>query len=185
MNIKNTEDIFNILSKGGFISQNSTDEQKKRYYDLIEENKQEYAEYFSGIGFCLEDGNGYFYFSRKEPKVQLQEKIERLAEWIDYVDFLCTFNSSFSVGFEFSAANIQMQMSNDIELKDKAGKLFSDKRNFQEIVETLITKMKNLGFIEVANEEEPTYRVTSAFNYIDKLINMLVISEEVKDEIPE
>jgi len=185
MTIKNTEEIFNILSKGGFIPQNSTDELKKRYYDLIEDNFQEYAEYFRGVGFCLEGGNGYYYFSRPEPKIVIQDKIERLAEWIDYVDFLRTYNPSFGVGFEFSTANIQLQLSNDIEMKEKAEKLFSDRRNYKDIVETLVNKMKNVGFIEVANEQEPTYRVTSAFNYIDKLINMLVISEEVKDEIPE
>jgi len=185
MTIKYTEEIFNILSKGGFISQNSTDEQKKRYYDLIEDNEQEYAEYFSGVGFCLEGENGYYYFSRKEPKVVTQDKIERLAEWIDYVDFLRTFNPSFGVGYEFSAVSILMQMNNDIEMKEKADKLFSDKHNYKEIVETLVTKMKNFSFIEVINEQESTYKVTSAFNYIDKLINMLVISEEVKDEIPE
>jgi len=183
--IKNTEDIFNILSKGGFISQNSTDEQKKRYYDLIEDNEQEYADYFAGVGFDLEGGNGYYYFSRKEPRVVIQEKIERLAKWIDQVDFLRTFNPSFGVGFEFSAANIQLQLGNDIEMKEKAGKLFSDKHNYKDIVDELVKQMLNVGFIEVANELEPTYKVTSAFNYIDKLINMLVISEEVKDEIPE
>jgi len=185
MTLKYTEEIFNILSKGGFIAQNSTDEQKKRFYGIIEENEQEYAEYFGGVGFCLEGENGYYYFSRKDTKQQTQEKIERLAEWIDYVDFLRTFDPAFGNGFEFSAASIQMKLSNDVEMKEKAERLFSEKRNFAEIVENLITKMKNLGFIEVADEMEPTYRVTSAFNYIDKLISMLVIAEEVKDEIPE
>jgi len=183
--IKHTEEIFNILSRGGFISQNSTDELKNRLYGEIEDHEQEYADYFSGIGFQLEGGNGYYYFCRRETKMAVQDKVERLAEWIDYVDFLRTYNPAFGVGFEFHPADIQLQMRNDVEMRDKAERLFPEKRNHQEIVDTLVQKMRNIGFVEVVNEMEATYRVTSAFNYIDELINMLVIAEEVKDEIPE
>ena len=35
--MKYTEEIFNILSKGGFISANSVSPAIKRYYDAIEE----------------------------------------------------------------------------------------------------------------------------------------------------
>jgi len=183
--LKNTEEIFNILSRGGFISQNSIDDQKRRYYDLLEDNQQAYEDYFSGVGFVLEGGNGYYYFSRKEGRLVVQEKVERLVEWIDLIDLLRTYNPSFGVGFEFSPANIQLQMSNDIETREKFEKLFPDKKSHKEMVDALVQKMKNIGFIEVANEMNDTYRVTSAFNYIDEIINMLIISEEVKDEIPE
>ena len=36
MTMKYTEEIFNILSKGGFISSNSVSTQVKRLYDAIE-----------------------------------------------------------------------------------------------------------------------------------------------------
>ena len=36
--MKYTEEIFNILSKGGFISSNSVSTQVKRLYDAIEED---------------------------------------------------------------------------------------------------------------------------------------------------
>ena len=36
--MKYTEEIFNILSKGGFISANSVSPAIKRYYDAIEED---------------------------------------------------------------------------------------------------------------------------------------------------
>lgn len=36
--MKYTEEIFNILSKGGFISSNSVSAQVKRLYDAIEED---------------------------------------------------------------------------------------------------------------------------------------------------
>lgn len=49
--MKYTEEIFNILSKGGFISANSVSPAIKRYYDAIEEDLTDYYEYYKGIGF--------------------------------------------------------------------------------------------------------------------------------------
>lgn len=60
MLMKYTEEIFNILSKGGFISSNSVSPAVKRYYDAIEEELAEYYEYYKGIGFYLEGGDGYY-----------------------------------------------------------------------------------------------------------------------------
>jgi hypothetical protein len=115
-----TKDIFDILSRGGFISQNSVSQQISNLYDAIEDDFQQYQDYFSGIGFLLEGGNGYYYFSRSENKVELADKVQRMAEWIDRIDFLKTFNTAFGSGFTFSKSNILEQFSSDIELKEKA-----------------------------------------------------------------
>lgn len=101
-----TKEIFDILNKGGFISQNSISQQRSHLYDAIEDDFQNYQEYFSGIGFQLEGGNGYYYFSRTENKVELADKVQRLALWIDRVDFLKTFNNTFASGFTFRKSNI-------------------------------------------------------------------------------
>lgn len=87
-----TKEIFEILSRGGFISQNSISPQRTHLYDAIEDDFQQYQEYFEGIGFLLEGGNGYYYFSRSESKVELADKVQRMADWIDRIDFLKTFN---------------------------------------------------------------------------------------------
>ena len=79
-----TEEIFNILSRGGFISNNSVQAKIKRYYDAIEDHQAEYDEYYQGIGFHLEAGDGYFFFTRKETKVDLQRKLDAVSKWIDY-----------------------------------------------------------------------------------------------------
>ena len=44
--MKYTEEIFNILSKGGFISSNSVSTQVKRLYDAIEEDLPDYYDYY-------------------------------------------------------------------------------------------------------------------------------------------
>ena len=64
--MKYTKEIFDILSRGGFISQNSLIDKRSHYYDAIEDDFEAYQQYFAGIGLLLEAGNGYFYFSRSE-----------------------------------------------------------------------------------------------------------------------
>ena len=99
--MKYTEEIFNILSKGGFISSNSFSTQVKRLYDAIEEDLPDYYDYYKGIGFYLEGGDGYYYFTRKESKVDLERKLEAIQKWIDYLSFLKTYHSAFGPGFLF------------------------------------------------------------------------------------
>ena len=154
-----TKEIFDILNKGGFISQNSISQQRSHLYDAIEDDFQNYQEYFSGIGFLLEGGNGYYYFSRTENKVELADKVQRLALWIDRVDFLKTFNNS------------------DIELKEKARNLYTDVKTNEEKVDKLINDLERQGFVELGNELDGTYKVTAAFHYIEELIDCLTIIE--------
>lgn len=183
--MKYTEEIFNILSKGGFISSNSVFTQVKRLYDAIEEDLPDYYDYYKGIGFYLEGGDGYYYFVRKETKVDLERKLEAAQKWIDYLSFLKTYHSAFGPGFLFRAADIEIQIGCDIELKEKAVKLFADKKKFDEVVAKLLKELENMGLIEKENELDGTYKVLTAFHYIEDLIDCITISEEVQNEIPE
>ena len=99
---KNTAGIFEYLQKGLFISSNSTDEEVRKMYYTIEESYELLNEYFAHINFCLEQGNEYYYFSRKEPKATLEQKISRAYCWIDILDFFKTYNESFGAGYRFS-----------------------------------------------------------------------------------
>ena len=172
-----TKEIFEILSKGGFITRNSISQQRSHYYDTIEDNFQEYYDYYYGIGFVLESGNGYYYFSRTESRVELADKVQRLALWIDRVDFLKTFNSTFGPGFFFRKSNILEKFSSDIELKEKARTLYTDVKTNQEKIEKLVGDLERLGFVEIENELDGTYKVTDAFHYIEEFIDCLTIYE--------
>lgn len=149
--IRYTKEIFDILSKGGFISLNSVSQQRAHLYDAIEDDLQEYQDYYKGIGFLLEGGNGYFYFSRTESKVELADKVQRLAAWIDRLDFLKTFNQSFGSGFSFRKSNILESFSSDIELKEKARNLYTDLKTLDEKMDKLISDMERQGFVELEN----------------------------------
>lgn len=172
-----TKEIFDILSKGGFISQNSISQQRSHLYDAIEDDFQDYMEYYRGIGFTLESGNGYYYFSRTENKVELTDKVQRLSQWIDRVDFLKTFNNTFGSGFTFRKSNILEKFSSDIELKEKARDLYADVKTNEEKIEKLTGDLERQGFIELENELDGTYKVTAAFHYIEELIDCLTIIE--------
>lgn len=172
-----TKEIFEILSRGGFISQNSISQQRAHLYDAIEDDFQQYQEYYEGIGFLLEGGNGYYYFSRTERKVELADKIQRMIGWIDRLDFLKTFNSTFGSGFSFRKSNILEKFSSDIELKEKARHLYTDLKTNDEKMDKLIADMERQGFIELENDLDGTYKVTAAFHYIEELIDCLTIIE--------
>ncbi len=172
-----TKDIFDILSKGGFISQNSISEHRSHLYDAIEDDFQDYREYYEGIGFLLEGGNGYYYFSRTENKVELSDKVQRFATWIDRLDFLKTFNAAFGSGFSFRKSNILEKFSSDIELKEKASHLYTDLKNNDEKMDKLVADLERQGFVELENELDGTYKVTAAFHYIEELIDCLTIIE--------
>ncbi len=177
-----TEEIFNILSRGGFISNNSVQRRILQYYDAIEDHLEDYNEYYNGIGFRLEAGNGYFFFTRKEAKVDLQRKLEAMGKWIDYVTFLKTYNSAFGPGFIFTAADIVVRINCDMELKELASKLYNERKSFGEIVDKLIGELERMGFIEQQNEIEKTWKVLASFHYVEELIDCITITEETEEE---
>ena len=53
----------------------------------------------------------------------------------------------------------------------------------QEIVDKLISELTGMGFAEIVNEEDGTYKVTAAFRYAEELVNLITIYNE--EEIQE
>ena len=89
----NTQQIFERMSKGGFLSDDSTDQEVKHLYDDIEENYADYEAYFSELGLRLESGDGYYYFARtQEAKQTIEQKLQSFAQWVDILDFLKTYD---------------------------------------------------------------------------------------------
>lgn len=180
-----TEEIFNILSKGGFISNNSLTPSVRKYFDLIEDNFEDYYDYYLGVGYKIEAGNGYFYFSRKESKVDLERKLEAAFHWIAILAFLKTYNSAFGSGTIFTKEDIITQMRVSIELKEISAKLYEDKKTYNDIVEKLISEMKNMAFIELEDEAQGVWKVLSAFHYMEELVDCININEEDIENEPE
>lgn len=183
--MKYTSEVFQRLSRGQFISSNSIDTETRAIYNDIEDNQQQYEDYFNQIDFQLSAGEGFYYFSRKESKVIVENKLQSLFSWIDYLDFFKTYDTTFGAGTQFNLAQIEIRLSTDLELKEKLSQLFADKSSNRDKIEALAQALVNMGFAEQVNEMEELYQVTSAFHYIEQIIMCININEEVKDEIPE
>lgn len=183
--MKYTSEVFQRLSRGQFISGNSIDAGTRAIYNDIEDNQQEYEDYFRQIDFLLSAGDGFYYFSRKESRVVTENKLQSLFQWIDYLDFLKTYDTAFDAGTQFKLAQIEVRLSADLELKEKLSRLFIDKPSNRDKIQSLADVLVNMGFAELVNGVEGMYQVTSAFHYIEQIILCINIDEEVKDEIPE
>lgn len=182
----NTQRIYERLIRGEFLSVDSSDNSIRHLYDDLEENFEDYADYFKEVGLQLEQGNGYFYFSRIGEGIQaIEQKLESFSKWLDYLDFLKCYNQAFSAGYQFRKGHLIEQISLDIELKEKANHLFKKygAGSNQEIVNKLLQEMQNMGFAECVNIQDETFKITSAFRYAEELVNMIQIANE--DEIPE
>ena len=183
--MKYTSEVFQRLSRGQFISSNSIDAETRAIYSDIEENLQEYEDYFSKIDFLLGSGDGFYYFSRKEAKVITENKLQSLFSWIDYLDFLKTYDTTFDAGTQSSLVQMEVKLSTIPGLKEKLAQMFPDKSTNRQKLEALAGAMESLGFAELVNEADSTYQVTNAFHYIEQIILCINIDEDVKDEIPQ
>ena len=187
---KQTAAIFEILSKGQFISSNSSDEAIRKYYSVIEdgENYDLLYDYFNAINFQLEKGDEFYYFSRKETKIDLERKIEQALKWIDIIDFFKTFDNSFGSGFRFTPSEVLVRLNVDAELKSKLEGLkrySAGKDKFLDIIEKILEDLRKDRFVELENEISNQFKVLASFKYLEQLIMTINISAEIKDEIPE
>lgn len=182
----NTQRIYERLGRGEFLSADSADIVIRHLYEDIEENIEDYTDYFQEIGLQLEAGNGFFYFSRiGESKQSIEQKLDSFSKWLDYLDFLKCYNQSFTAGYQFRKSHLMEQISLDIEMKEKANHLFKKygAGSNVEIVNKLLQEMQGMGFAECISELDETYKITSAFRYVEDLVEIIQIANE--DEVPE
>ncbi|MBL4746689.1 MAG: hypothetical protein JKY08_10020 [Flavobacteriaceae bacterium] len=190
MNTPHTSDIFEILSKGQFICSNSSDTFIRKLYGIIDEGQtfETLYTYFLKINFILEKGNEYYHFTRNEPKVSLERKIETAYKWIDIIDFFKTYDNSFVSGFRFTISEIDAQLSTNSNLKAKLDglKRYTQKNSSHvAIISKVIDLLIKDNFVELQDEIASTYKVLASFNYLEELISIIHIPEEIADEIPE
>ena len=194
MNIpRQTGEIFDILSSGQFICSNSADSRITKLHEVID-NADKYDllyDYFSAIGFILEKGDEFYYFSRKnESKADLERKLEAACRWIDVLDFFKTFDNAFGSGYSFAANDIAVKIKIDAVLKSKADNLrnvfkLDDKMPYDEVIEKIVDNLCKDGYAEVENEILKTHKILSSFKYLEELVMNINIPEEVQNEIPE
>lgn len=194
MNVpRQTGEIFEILSSGQFICSNSADARISKLYDVIDDSEKYELlyDYFSAIGFLLEKGDEFYYFSRKnESKVDLERKLEIACKWIDILDFFKTFDNAFVSGYSFTTQEIVVRIKVDAVLKSKADGLrkvfrMEDKTPYDEVIAKVTDSLCKDGFAEIENEILKSNKILSSFKYLEELVMNINIPEEVQNEIPE
>lgn len=176
--------IFDYLQKGLFISSNSTAEEVRELYDCIDDNFEALSLYFSQIGYTLEKGNEYYYFSRVEPRVTLEQKILKAYYWIDVLDLFKTYDETFGPGYRFQPEQLLVEANINVMLQNKLDgirKHFSDKDIRKDILDNIIRQLTKDSFLELENERTNTYKVMSSWHYLERLIESINIYDETDD----
>lgn len=177
--------IFDYLQKGLFISSNSVNETVRDLYDQIDDNFEALSLYFSQIGYTLERGNEYFYFSRTEPRITLEQKILRAYYWIDVLDLFKTYDETFGPGCRFQPEQILVEANINVMLQNKLDgirKHFSDKDVRKDVLDNMIRQLTKDSFLELENEKTNTYKVMSSWHYLERLIESINIYDETEEE---
>ena len=180
-----TSVLFNYLQKGQFICSNSCDETVRDMYEMIDDNFEALSLYFLQIGYTLERGNEYFYFSRTEPRATLEQKILRAYYWIDVLDLFKTYDETFGAGCRFQPEQILVEANINVALQNKLDgmrKHFSDREVRKDVLDNIIRQLAKESFIELENEKSNTYKVLSAWHYLERLIESIQIFDETEEE---
>jgi hypothetical protein len=176
---KQTREIFELLSKGQFICAMGKNE---RLYDLIaqEDIFKELYQYFQTIGFTLETGNGYFYFSRSnELNSDVEEKLLKFRIYIDILDFFASLDNKIKVGDTFTPAQIAKECQDNAVLRNKL-KMMNTKRDDNQIntIRDIAKQLEKDTFIEKIDEEEEKYKVLDSYHYLEELMMRITIFED-------
>ena len=188
-NNQRTAEIFDILSKGQFVCSNAIDSQRRHLYQYIEDNFEELELKFREIGFQLEDGNNYYYFSRpNESNQNVEGKIEKALRWLDILAFFTTFRKDLCRGARFQPYDILKQVEINLSLKDQLADLqkrTNPGKNYQEMLNDLIKEIQKEGFIDLENEMEQTWKILDSWDYMEKLVMAVNIQDDETQNQPE
>lgn len=177
-----TAEIFDILSKGQFVCSNAIDSQRRHLYKYIEENFDELEPKFREIGYQLEDGSNYYYFSRpNESNQNVESKIEKALRWLDILAFFTTFRKDLCRGARFQPYDILKQVEINLSLKEQLADLqkrTNPGKNYQEMLYDLIKEVQKEGFIDLENEMDQIWKILDSWDYMEKLVMAVNIQDD-------
>ncbi len=184
-----TQEIFEMLTKGYFISIDSEKQEIQKLHRAIceESNYEILYEYFNRIGFQLINGNdhSFYYFAKQDTNKKLEDKLKTAYKWIDIYDFLMSYGESineyFSAGKIFTPDNIFTACKVNTELMEKLNKLVKNIAMPYDKIIKVIDDMVKATFIEEYNIYNKEYKVVAAFGYLEQLIKTIDITTNDED----
>ncbi len=186
-----TQEIFEILTKGNLISMDSEKPEIQKLYRAIKEddNYEILFQYFNRIGFQLINGNdhSFYYFAKNDTSKKQEEKLKIAYKWIDIYDFFMSYGESideyFSKGNVFTSENIFNECKVNTDLMNKLSDIQIVKSNTNPIekINKLIDELKKSTFIEEYGIYNNEFKVVAAFGYLEQLIKTIDINTDNED----
>lgn len=175
-----TADIFEHLSRGLFISANSLDAEQSRLFQVVDTHFDALAAYFAVIRYRLERGHDYFFFAREMSRAQLDDKIERVYRYLDWLDFLHAYDPAIGPGYRLSPAQLARKCQTDRSLRRKleALPLRGSSANLMDAARLLLKALERESFVELVQEAQETYLILNAFDYLEQLIAQIHLASD-------
>lgn len=180
-----TAEVFEALSRGGFICSNAIGPGERDLYQYVEEHELRLRETFLEIDYRLEAGNNFYYFSRDSEEPQSKErKVVKALRWLDMLAFFTTFRKDLCRGARLSPHDIAGQLDLNSSLKDQlvALRRGAGTRNYAEQLDALFKELKKEGFIALENEASQTWKLLDAWDYMEQMVMAVNIFEDEDGE---
>lgn len=170
-------EVYDVLCLGKFICESSVDRKIKMLYVVCEKNEVYLADYFMNLGYILERGDGYFFFSKDEkPSTEyFDKKIKNFLKMIEFVEFMLVYDNSFGVGTKVSVKKMALGLGKDIALKERLGKMKQQQEKLSDIdaCDSIMKEFVKMGYAEVLDEYSRIYKVLDSYLYLETFIDSI------------
>jgi len=172
---KQSKEIFDILSRGNFLCENSPIRLERDLYQACEREFGGHYDFFEHLGFYLIREDGYFYFSKELSASAKEDKLHMILEYIDLVELMLQFSASFGVGFRVTVRELADAVASNSVLKNSLDRLknISKPQTLHAQCAKVFEKFKKSGFMALEDEHEERYIVLSSYHYIETFLNAI------------
>jgi hypothetical protein len=163
-----TGQIFQILSQGAFISENSF-YSDKALFEIIAQSQSELHTYFLPLGFELKAGEGFFYFISLQNDQESEDKIEQAIKLIEWVDFFKSYTPEFGAGYVFTVEGIQRKCQDSALLRRKLEQMNTrgGQGKLIDRIRQVVRQLEKQGFVELLHEPTEKYQALAAFSFLE------------------
>lgn len=169
-----TKEIFETLRLGAFLTANDPERSRRKLYRVCDENAEVLAAYFKPLGYDLNRGKGYFFFSKEFQRTQFEKKVAKILEMIDLIALMMDYDSDFGVGWRGRPGALAESAEDNIVLKERIGRLSGIKGDTVPAkCKSVFEKMRDNGYMGIENEESETYLVLDSYDYIRTFIESI------------
>jgi hypothetical protein len=172
--------LFSRLCKGDnlLLSRNGPDSELFDEVERIEANGEPCKRYFEVLGFRLQRGDNYYFFTAEdEPQTNLEAKLDRMIKLVRLLDFFSTHVETFAEGQIFSATSLAARCNGDTRAERFLQDMGRGVTN-QERLDSILQNLVRQGFLSEYDTIRQEYRVLSAINYLFEFADRIEIQDD-------